>query len=149
MKNSQNPDKSGSKNIGFLTKEQSDYLLEVTEYVYNLPISYYFREINPNSYHRYKEIIKKVIDLDIIIKKINGNSYKSVSAWKDDFQLLFKNSMTYNPEGTLVHQIAQELKLIFDKKTQDVPKNEFDVWKMKLREEFDKLNKLIEYRPDE
>ena len=149
MKNSHNSDKSSNKNLGFLTKEQSDYLLEVTEYIYNLPISYYFREINPNSYHRYKEIIKKVIDIDSIIKKINGNSYKNVTAWKDDFYLLFKNSMTYNPEGTLVHQIALELKLIFDKKTQDIPKNDFDLWKMKLREEFNKLNRLIEFKPDE
>jgi ATP-dependent helicase STH1/SNF2 len=48
--------------------------------------------------------------MDIIKRRINSPYYKSVQEFQNDFELMFKNAMTYNVEGSDVYSDAVFLK---------------------------------------
>jgi E1A/CREB-binding protein len=62
----------------------------------------------------YFDIIKKPMDLGTVQKKLEAGSYHAFGEFKADVRLTFDNAMRYNEEGTLVHNMAKELKKKFD-----------------------------------
>ena len=62
----------------------------------------------------YFDIIKKPMDLGTVQKKLEAGSYHAFGEFKADVRLTFDNAMKYNEEGTLVHNMANELKRKFD-----------------------------------
>jgi len=64
-------------------------------------------------YADYYAIIKNPISLKQI--KSNLKKYKNNTAFKADFQLLFKNAKSYNQEGSAVYNDAVTLEKIFEK----------------------------------
>ena len=83
---------------------------QITDEIYNLPISIDFREpVNINLYPDYKTIIKKPMDLGTVKKKLKNQEYKYFSEWKNDMLLIFENSITYNHRETLFRQLAEYL----------------------------------------
>lgn len=62
----------------------------------------------------YFDIIKKPMDLGTVQKKLEAGSYHAFGEFKADVRLTFDNAMKYNEEGTLVHNMAKELKKKFD-----------------------------------
>jgi E1A/CREB-binding protein len=59
----------------------------------------------------YYEVIKKPMDLGTIHKKIDNGAYHAISDFRADTNLTFDNAMTYNEEGTVVYDMAKELKV--------------------------------------
>ena len=62
----------------------------------------------------YFDIIKKPMDLGTVQKKLEAGSYHAFGEFKADVRLTFDNAMKYNEDGTLVHNMAKELKKQFE-----------------------------------
>jgi E1A/CREB-binding protein len=64
----------------------------------------------------YFEVIKKPMDLGTIRKKLENGIYHSLEDFEGHCHLTFDNAMLYNPEGSVVYNMAKEMK---DKLTAD------------------------------
>lgn len=64
----------------------------------------------------YFEVIKKPMDLGTIRKKLENGCYHSLEEFHGHVHLTFDNAMLYNPEGSVVYNMAKEMK---DKFAQD------------------------------
>jgi len=64
----------------------------------------------------YFEVIKTPMDLGTIRKKLENGCYHSLESFEAQVHLTFDNAMLYNPEGSVVYNMAKEMK---DKFTQD------------------------------
>jgi len=62
----------------------------------------------------YFEVIKTPMDLGTIRKKLENNCYDSLDDFKAHVNLTFDNAMLYNPEGSVVYNMAKEMKAKFD-----------------------------------
>jgi E1A/CREB-binding protein len=62
----------------------------------------------------YFEIIKKPMDLGTVHKKLDNGAYHAIEDFQKDVNLTFDNAMTYNEPGTVVYDMAKELKIKFE-----------------------------------
>ncbi|MCJ1288249.1 hypothetical protein MMC26_007604 [Xylographa opegraphella] len=62
-----------------------------------------------NLYPDYYIIITSPMAMDIIQKKINKNEYQSLRGFRDDIRLLCNNARTYNEDGSLLFQDANDI----------------------------------------
>ena len=62
----------------------------------------------------YFEIIKRPMDLGTIQKKLESGGYHSIEDFTSDTNLTFDNAMTYNEDGSVVYEMAKELKTKFE-----------------------------------
>lgn len=62
----------------------------------------------------YFDIIKKPMDLGTIQKKLENGAYHSIESFRADVDLTFDNAMTYNEDGSVVYDMAKELKIKFE-----------------------------------
>jgi len=62
----------------------------------------------------YFEVIKTPMDLGTIRKKLENNCYDSLDVFKGHVNMTFNNAMLYNPEGSVVYNMAKEMKIKFD-----------------------------------
>ncbi|KAL9183138.1 hypothetical protein ACHAXT_004925 [Thalassiosira profunda] len=58
----------------------------------------------------YFEVIEKPMDLGTVKKQLENNVYKSLKEVERDVNLTFDNAMLYNPDGSVVWNMAKELK---------------------------------------
>ena len=61
----------------------------------------------------YFEIIKKPMDLGTVSKKLDNGTYHFIEDFATEVKLTFENAMTYNEDGSVVHDMAAELKVKF------------------------------------
>jgi E1A/CREB-binding protein len=61
----------------------------------------------------YFAVIKKPMDLGTIQKKIDCGAYHAIEDFQTDVQLTFDNAMQYNEDGSVVYDMASELKTKF------------------------------------
>jgi E1A/CREB-binding protein len=59
----------------------------------------------------YFEIIKKPMDLGTIQKRLENGTYHSIEDFQADVNLTFDNAMTYNEDGSVVYDMASQLKV--------------------------------------
>eukprot|EP00934_Nitzschia_sp_Nitz4_P007641 Nitzschia sp. Nitz4//scaffold168_size48592//5476//10477//NITZ4_007045-RA/size48592-snap-gene-0.3-mRNA-1//-1//CDS//3329538306//7631//frame0 len=64
----------------------------------------------------YFEVIRRPMDLGTIRKRLENNCYHSLEDFEGHVNLTFDNAMLYNPEGSVVYNMAKEMK---DKFAQD------------------------------
>ena len=62
----------------------------------------------------YFEVIKRPMDLGTIRKKLENGVYHRLEEFHDHVHLTFDNAMLYNPEGSVVYNMAKEMKVKFD-----------------------------------
>ena len=67
-----------------------------------------------SEYPDYHVLIANPIAMRQIRKRIENRTYKTLEACKKDFHLMFNNARTYNQEGSLVWNDAEELQRVFD-----------------------------------
>jgi E1A/CREB-binding protein len=77
----------------------------------------------------YFEVIKKPMDLGTIRKKLENNCYHSLDEFESHVHLTFDNAMLYNPEGSVVYNMAKEMKEKFEQ--------DYEKLKKQLNEEED------------
>lgn len=58
----------------------------------------------------YFEIIKKPMDLGTVQKKLENGTYHNIDDFRADVNMTFDNAMTYNENGSVVYDMAVELK---------------------------------------
>ena len=58
----------------------------------------------------YFEVVKRPMDLGTIKKRMENGCYHSLEAFHVDVNLTFENAMLYNPEGSVVYNMAKEMK---------------------------------------
>ena len=58
----------------------------------------------------YFEVIKRPMDLGTIKKRLENGCYHSLEEFQVDTNLTFENAMLYNPEGSVVYNMAKEMK---------------------------------------
>jgi len=63
----------------------------------------------------YFQIMKNPMDLITVQKRLENEFDHHLKDFVDDYHLTFDNAMVYNPEETVVHNMAVELKLKFSK----------------------------------
>jgi len=61
----------------------------------------------------YFEVIKQPMDLGTIRKKLENGCYHSLDDFHNHVQITFDNAMLYNPEGSVVYNMASEMKTKF------------------------------------
>jgi len=61
----------------------------------------------------YFEVIKRPMDLGTIRKKLENGCYHSLEEFEGHVHLTFDNAMLYNPEGSVVYNMAKEMKTKF------------------------------------
>jgi Bromodomain/TAZ zinc finger/PHD-finger len=62
----------------------------------------------------YFDIIKKPMDLGTVQKKLENGVYHSIEDFQIDVFLTFDNAMTYNEDGSVVFDMAKELRVKFE-----------------------------------
>jgi len=58
----------------------------------------------------YFEVIKQPMDLGTIRKKLENGCYHSLESFHNHVSITFENAMLYNPEGSVVYNMASEMK---------------------------------------
>jgi len=61
----------------------------------------------------YFQVIKRPMDLGSIRKRLENGCYRSLEEFEADVHLTFDNAMLYNPEGSVVYNMADEMKVKF------------------------------------
>eukprot|EP00563_Minutocellus_polymorphus_P002193 CAMPEP_0181047378 /NCGR_PEP_ID=MMETSP1070-20121207/14848_1 /TAXON_ID=265543 /ORGANISM="Minutocellus polymorphus, Strain NH13" /LENGTH=1781 /DNA_ID=CAMNT_0023126047 /DNA_START=297 /DNA_END=5642 /DNA_ORIENTATION=+ len=61
----------------------------------------------------YFQVIKKPMDLGTVKKRVENGCYTSIEGFQADVLLTFDNAMMYNPDGSVVHNMAKEMRIKF------------------------------------
>ncbi|KAH7926188.1 hypothetical protein BV22DRAFT_1033109 [Leucogyrophana mollusca] len=64
-------------------------------------------------YPDYYQVITQPIALSTLKKRANSGYYKSITQYKEDWDLMFNNARTYNQEGSWVYIDAEEMEKVF------------------------------------
>ena len=92
----------------------------------------------------YLNFVQKPMDLSTIQKKLDNNVYKTSKEWSDDLMLIWDNAIAYNKRWeNLILKAATILKEKAEKKIKLIPKNETDLWFIKLTDAANKVEKEL------
>lgn len=69
----------------------------------------------------YPKLIKKPMDLSTMRKKLDNGDYSTADAFYNDFKLMIRNCMAFNPQGTPVNTAGTELQRLFEEKWRNLP----------------------------
>jgi hypothetical protein len=76
----------------------------------------------------YFQLVHTPMDLTTVREKLLANEYASVSAWRDDVELIWANSLAVNAKATILGQITIELQTLFRKWSQHLTDNPDADW---------------------
>lgn len=90
--------------------------------LYNIA-SHFYEPVDPVKLNipQYPKIIKKPMDLSTMRRKLDSREYGRAEDFLDDFNLMIRNCMTFNPAGTVVHDAGVELQRVFGEKWANLP----------------------------
>ncbi|KAH6917622.1 hypothetical protein BKA70DRAFT_1215831 [Coprinopsis sp. MPI-PUGE-AT-0042] len=69
----------------------------------------------------YPKIVKRPMDLSTMKKKLDNGDYPNPQKFLEDFKLMIRNCMAFNPSGTPVCTAGQQLQKLFDEKWRGLP----------------------------
>lgn len=69
----------------------------------------------------YPKIVKRPMDLSTMRRKLENQDYATAQQFHNDFKLMIKNCMLFNPVGTPVCSAGHELDRLFDEKWRGLP----------------------------
>ncbi|KAI8384542.1 SNF2 family N-terminal domain-containing protein [Radiomyces spectabilis] len=87
---------------------------EEDEHTYRQRAQLFMDLVSKRDYPMYYMMIKQPIAMKMIKKRIHSSHYKTIAQFRDDFHLMFDNARTFNEEGSIVYQDADEMQKIFD-----------------------------------
>lgn len=134
-----------SMSTGF-SRVELDYCKKVTEKLYNHPLALGFlRPVNPqlDGAPDYFQKISQPMDLGTIKNNLENNNYSNSKAWATDINLVWSNAMRYNPKKNILYHIAEKLNQKCSKLLKNIPKNELDLWSIKLAKVNQKLKRRL------
>ena len=150
MNNSRSPS-TAALNQTPMNEVERRFAKEITEKMKNYPISFYFLEpIDPkrDQLPNYLQTIKPGVPMDLstVTKNLEKNAYTTIDDWKKDMNMIWDNAKRYNNAGSPFYLIADELKQIFKRKTEFIPKTEIDEWTIKVKKANKRIMKTSESR---
>lgn len=134
-----------------MTIVQHRICIQITEKIMSLPIATHFcKPVNPelDGAPDYFEIIKKPMDLSLVLRKLREDQYQTVEKWKEDMNQIWKNATTYNDPTRPIYAIARELNEYFRRRCEVIPKNETELWISRVNKKHTKLMRILEAKPD-
>lgn len=81
-----------------------DELLVLLDKIAKSDVRMIFAEPVPDDVPKYREIVKEPMDLSTMRKKAKRGKYKSVEMFTEDFNLMIRNCMTFNPDTTVFYK---------------------------------------------
>jgi hypothetical protein len=86
-----------------------DQLLVVLDKIAKTDVRVIFAEPVPDDVPGYRDIIKEPMDLSTMRKKAKKGKYKTLEMFTDDFNLMIKNCMTFNPDTTVFYKDGKRI----------------------------------------
>ncbi|KAK9900720.1 Bromodomain-containing protein [Cystobasidium minutum MCA 4210] len=81
-----------------------------------------FMQVPPQSqYPDYYQLIAKPISFQLVRSRLKNRNYQTIEKFKDDVNLIFSNAQTYNEDGSIIWQDAQQMKEYFQTIMQEEP----------------------------
>ena len=128
---------SGSGN-GEITAAMYERLLSVTRSIIYLKDKGTKRKLSeiflekpcPQTYPDYYQLIDKPIGMNDILRKCRAKLYSSVNDFRDDWNTLFKNALTYNGEGSWIANDAEVIRGELDRLIEKNDLNKVDTVKV-------------------
>lgn len=69
----------------------------------------------------YPKMVKKPMDMSTIRRKLDNGEYLTPVKFYEDFKLMIRNCLNYNPGGSIVNTAGIELQRLFDEKWRHLP----------------------------
>ena len=79
--------------------------------------------VSKRDYPIYYTMIKNPIAMKMIKKRIYSPYYKTIAHFRADFHLMFNNARTFNEEGSIVYQDADEMQVKQHDSSMDMSKH--------------------------
>jgi hypothetical protein len=95
----------------------------------------------------YYDVVTQPMDLGTVHQKIEENAYKSVAEWKSDVNLIWANSLLYNPNSSLVALITNDLNDMFQRLTAAFSDSPNDDWAAQLEVLGNDMTKIMKEMP--
>ena len=131
-----------------LTKPQEQFCYEITRKIYDHPLSMLFLEpVNTSIFTDYLGIVKQPMDLGTILTKLDRKEYRDITQWKSDIMQIWKNAKVYNPPDTYAFKIAEIMEQKSERLMQEMPKDEIDLWQIRMTRAAKKLQKYLSNIP--
>ncbi|KAI9497938.1 SNF2 family N-terminal domain-containing protein [Zychaea mexicana] len=83
---------------------------EEDEETYRKRCTLFMDLVSKRDYPIYYTMIKSPIAMKMIKKRIHSPYYRNVAQFRNDFHLMFDNARTFNEEGSIVYEDADEIK---------------------------------------
>jgi hypothetical protein len=126
-----------------VTEGQRDRCLAVLDKLSSRAISRPFSQpVDPirDNMPNYFALVQRPMDLGTVRQKLLANEYPSVSAWRDDVELIWANSLAVNPKASLPGTVTVELQGLFRRLTQHFTDNPDSDWLAGLNSLRDELS---------
>jgi hypothetical protein len=134
-----------------MSSVQLAFCTDLTKKFLAYPVARFFRDpVNPtrDCAPDYHEKIKRPMDLGTVLQNLQEEKYSSVEKWRDDMNLVWKNAMAYNGQGSPLFAIAKDLSETFRVKSEVVPSTATEDWLLRLRSRQQKIMRLLQARPE-
>jgi hypothetical protein len=92
----------------------------------------------------YATIVRQPMDLGTVRHKLLADKYPSVSAWRDDMELIWANSLSVNSRQSVLGSITLEMQSLFKRLSQNLTDNPDMDWLnalFGLREELNTISR--------
>lgn len=84
-------------------------LLSVLDKIAKVDVRMIFAEPVPDDVPKYREIIKEPMDLSTMRKKAKKGKYKTLEMFTEDFNLMIRNCLTFNPDTTVFYKEGKRI----------------------------------------
>jgi hypothetical protein len=101
--------------------------------------------VDPVSSHcpDYFKVISRPMDLGTVRDNLEANRYNSVSAWKADVDLVWRNSIEYNSANAILLLLTKDLQKHFVELSRNISDSYRETWKAELVRMHDELTDCI------
>lgn len=131
-----------------LSSEELRICIQITENLAKHPVfACFLRPVDPiaDNAPDYYLKIKNPQDLGTILKRLkNLNYYNYVDDWENDMNLIWKNCIQFNGEGTYLANFAFEFKKKFEKMIEVL---KYEGWIYRVKELFEKIDRTMKIAP--
>ena len=83
--------------------------------------NFFYDPVDVRQVPNYYKIIKSPMDLSSLKKKLEQKEYPNATAFLQDWKLMMKNCVTFNPVGTMVYVAGQDMQRVFEEKWKGLP----------------------------
>ncbi len=107
------------------TLEQLRYCSKIVNELYKKQhasyANFFYDPVDVRQVPNYYKLIKSPMDLSTLKRKLEHKEYPDSSVFLQDWKLMMKNCVTFNPVGTMVYVAGQDMQRVFEEKWKGLP----------------------------